>query len=84
MAKALISIDYTRDFVANDGKLTAGKRAQAIEEAIAAVTQKAYADGHYIFFAIDCHECEDHFHPETQLFPLTISLAQTGACFMVN
>jgi hypothetical protein len=34
MKKALISIDYTYDFVANDGKLTAGKPAQAIEEAI--------------------------------------------------
>ena len=32
MAKALISIDYTYDFVADDGKLTAGKPAQAIED----------------------------------------------------
>ena len=30
MTKALISIDYTVDFVADDGKLTAGAPAQAI------------------------------------------------------
>ena len=40
MSKALISIDYTYDFVADDGKLTAGKPAQAISKAIAQVTQK--------------------------------------------
>lgn len=32
MTKALISIDYSYDFVADDGKLTAGKPAQAIED----------------------------------------------------
>ena len=42
MKKALISIDYTYDFVADDGKLTAGKSAQAIEEAITHVTKEAY------------------------------------------
>ena len=35
MTKALISIDYSYDFVADDGKLTAGKPAQAIEDRIA-------------------------------------------------
>ena len=45
MSKALISIDYTYDFVADDGKLTAGKPAQAISKAIAQVTQKAYDNG---------------------------------------
>lgn len=38
MKKALISIDYTIDFVADDGKLTAGQPAQAIADKIAAVT----------------------------------------------
>ena len=32
MAKALISIDYTEDFVADHGKLTAGAPAQAISK----------------------------------------------------
>ena len=43
MTKALISIDYTVDFVADDGKLTAGAPAQAISETIAQVTQLAFA-----------------------------------------
>lgn len=45
MKKALISIDYTYDFVANDGKLTVGKPRQAIEEAITRVTKEAYEAG---------------------------------------
>jgi nicotinamidase-related amidase len=69
MTKALISIDYTNDFVADGGKLTAGKAAQAIEIAIAEITQKAYDAGDYIFFAIDGHDIGDDFHPETKLFP---------------
>ncbi|EHJ51741.1 cysteine hydrolase family protein [Streptococcus macacae] len=69
MAKALISIDYTYDFVADDGKLTAGKPAQAISETIAQAVQKAYNNGDYIFFAIDGHDEGDTFHPETKLFP---------------
>lgn len=69
MTKALISIDYTYDFVADDGKLTAGQPAQAIENSIANLTQKAYDNGDYIFFAIDGHDEGDTFHPETKLFP---------------
>lgn len=69
MKKALISIDYTYDFVADDGKLTAGKPAQAIEETVTRVTREAYEAGDYIFFAIDGHDEGDDFHPETSLFP---------------
>lgn len=69
MKKALISIDYTLDFVADDGKLTAGKPAQAISDKIAQVTQTAYEMGDYIFFVIDGHDEGDEFHPETKLFP---------------
>lgn len=69
MTRALISIDYTKDFVADDGKLTAGKPAQAIEEAIARITKEAYEAGDYIFFSIDGHDEGDVFHPETKLFP---------------
>ena len=42
MAKALISIDYTEDFVADQGKLTAGVPAQAISDAINQVTRLAF------------------------------------------
>ena len=69
MSKALISIDYTVDFVADEGKLTAGAPAQAISESIAQVTQLAFDQGAYVFFAIDAHDVEDPFHPESKLFP---------------
>ena len=69
MPKALISIDYTVDFVADEGKLTAGAPAQAISEAIAQVTEAAFERGDYIFFAIDAHDENDAFHPESKLFP---------------
>ena len=69
MSKALISIDYTVDFVADEGKLTAGAPAQAISESIAQVTQLAFDQGAYVFFAIDAHDVDDPFHPESKLFP---------------
>lgn len=69
MVKALISIDYSNDFVASEGKLTAGKRAQAISQRIAQVTKEAYEAGDYIFFVMDRHDEGDDFHPETKLFP---------------
>lgn len=53
MTKALISIDYTEDFVADSGKLTAGAPAQAISDAISKVTRLAFERGDYIFFTID-------------------------------
>ena len=68
MTKALISIDYTVDFVADDGKLTAGALAQSISETIAQVTKVAFDRGDYIFFAIDAHDEGDSFHPESKLF----------------
>lgn len=37
--KALISIDYTYDFVADDGKLTTGKAGQVIEQAVTTHTK---------------------------------------------
>ena len=61
MTKALISIDYSYDFVADDGKLTAGKPAQAIEDRIAQVTQEAYDNGDYIFVAMDRHDEGENF-----------------------
>ena len=69
MAKALISIDYTEDFVADNGKLTAGAPAQAISETINQVTRLAFDRGDYVFFTIDAHEEGDDFHPESKLFP---------------
>ncbi|MGD7046307.1 cysteine hydrolase family protein [Jeotgalibacillus proteolyticus] len=69
MKKALINIDYTNDFVAENGALTCGRPGQEIEGKITALTKQFYDDGNYIVFAIDLHEQEDHHHPETALFP---------------
>ncbi|CAM3925849.1 cysteine hydrolase family protein [Alicyclobacillus pomorum] len=69
MSKALLVIDYTYDFVADDGRLTCGKPAQAIDEYITQLTKSFVADGDYVVFAVDVHDENDAFHPETKLFP---------------
>ena len=67
--KALISIDYTYDFVATDGKLTTGEYGQQIEEALVKVTKEFIENDDFVVFAIDGHETKDQYHPENKLFP---------------
>lgn len=67
--KALISIDYTNDFVATDGALTTGEAGQAIEAVLVQKTQEFIEAGDFVVFAIDKHDQSDAFHPENQLFP---------------
>lgn len=67
--KALINIDYTNDFVAEDGALTCGRPGQLLEKKISELTQEYIASGHYTVFAIDVHDKGDIYHPETNLFP---------------
>lgn len=67
--KAFILVDYTRDFVANDGKLTVGKPAQAIEKAIVKKIQQASESGDLIFVINDLHDEKEESHPEHKLFP---------------
>ncbi|WP_334075323.1 cysteine hydrolase family protein [Paenibacillus sp. A14] len=67
--RALINIDYTNDFVAEDGALTCGAPGQAIEGAIVEITREFLQKGEFVVFAIDLHKQEDAFHPETKLFP---------------
>lgn len=67
--RALINVDYTYDFVADNGALTCGKPGQAIEEEIVALTNKFIEAGDYVVFAIDAHEKGDTLHPESKLFP---------------
>ncbi|AQQ51912.1 cysteine hydrolase family protein [Planococcus lenghuensis] len=69
MKKSLLNIDYTYDFVADDGKLTCGKPGQAIEGEIVRLTDEFQRNGDYIVFAVDGHDEEDNFHPENSLFP---------------
>lgn len=48
---ALLNIDYTYDFVAEDGKLTSGEPGQAIEGKIVALTKQFIEAGEYVVFA---------------------------------
>ncbi|MFG6147162.1 cysteine hydrolase family protein [Halobacillus sp. B23F22_1] len=69
MNKALIVIDYTYDFVAADGALTCGDPGQSIETKIIQLTKEFIKQEDYIVFAVDVHEKDDPYHPETELFP---------------
>ena len=65
--KALIVIDYTVDFVT--GALPVGQPAVDIEDRIAALTEEFAANGDWVIMAVDLHEPEDPYHPETRLYP---------------
>ncbi|MGC6770129.1 cysteine hydrolase family protein [Enterococcus sp. LJL128] len=67
--KALISIDYTNDFVAADGALTTGEPGQAIEEALVEITRTFTENGDFVIYGIDRHDKDDAYHPESKLFP---------------
>ncbi|MCL2461584.1 MAG: cysteine hydrolase [Defluviitaleaceae bacterium] len=75
--KALINIDYTNDFVAQNGALTCGAPGQAIEAAITQVTEDFIKNGDFVVFAVDIHWPGDCLHPETKLFP-PHNIAGTG------
>lgn len=67
--RALINIDYTYDFVAEDGALTCGEPGQAIAAKIVQLTEEFIEKDDYVVFAIDVHDKGDEYHPETKLFP---------------
>jgi len=67
--RALLNIDYTNDFVAENGALTCGKPGQEIEEKIVALTNEFIEAGDYVVFPVDAHEEGDSYHPESKLFP---------------
>ena len=67
--QALINVDYTNDFVADDGKLTCGKPGQIIEKLLVDLTKEFIERGDFTVFAIDLHDEGDHYHPESKLFP---------------
>jgi len=69
MKKALLVIDYTNDFIADEGKLTCGNPGQSIEDRIVSLTEDFLNNGDYVIFAVDVHEENDHYHPESKLFP---------------
>jgi len=67
--KALINIDYTFDFVADNGALTCGEPGQDIEGKIFEITETFIENGDYVVFAVDVHVEGDQLHPETNLYP---------------
>ena len=69
MKKALLVIDYTCDFVAEDGALTCGLPGLQLEDYIAKTTEEFLNNGDYVFMPNDIHRENDPFHPETELFP---------------
>lgn len=69
MSKALLIIDYTNDFVATDGALTAGKPAQAIAPRVNALAQQFLTARDFVFLPTDQHVPGDPYHPETKLYP---------------
>lgn len=69
MTEALLIVDYTNDFVAEDGKLTAGAPARAIAPEVNRLAEKFRAAGDFVFLPTDLHVAGDPYHPETKLFP---------------
>lgn len=69
MEKALLVVDYTFDFVADEGALTCGKPGQAIEEKICALAEQFLQENQLVVFPVDLHKADDELHPEAKLFP---------------
>ncbi|SIS40447.1 Nicotinamidase-related amidase [Salimicrobium flavidum] len=69
MKKALLVVDYTNDFVRDDGALTCGEPGQVIEKNIAGHIRDFVENKEDVFFLIDGHYKDDPWHPETELFP---------------
>lgn len=69
MAKALLIIDYTNDFVATDGALTVGAPAQALANKINQLAQEFLVADDYVILPTDLHNANNPFEPEAKLFP---------------
>lgn len=67
--KALIVIDYTNDFVHDEGALTCGAPGQAIEARITKLTRTFAERGDVVVMAVDVHKKDDPYHPESVLYP---------------
>ncbi|MCG3088742.1 cysteine hydrolase family protein [Sporosarcina cyprini] len=69
MKKALLVIDYTNDFVAEDGALTCGQPGIDLENYITGLTESFLDGSHVVIMPVDVHEKDDPYHPESKLFP---------------
>lgn len=66
---ALLIIDYTNDFVDDQGALTCGKPGQQIAQKIIELADQTLKDDGWVILPTDVHKPNDPFHPETKLFP---------------
>lgn len=69
MKKALVVVDYTVDFVAEDGALTCGLPGIQLESYITSLTEKFIEEKEFVVFPVDVHDENDPYHPETKAFP---------------
>ncbi|SFF82436.1 Nicotinamidase-related amidase [Halobacillus alkaliphilus] len=69
MKQALLVIDYTNDFVAPEGALTCGEPGQKIERSLTKLCKEFLFNDDFTVLAVDLHEENDPYHPETKLFP---------------
>lgn len=69
MKKALLVVDYTIDFVAENGALTCGQPGIALENYISSLTEQFIEGGDFVVFPVDVHDENDPYHPETKSFP---------------
>lgn len=65
--KALINIDYTYDFI--EGNLPCGRPGIDIEKNVTAISRSFIESGDFTVFAVDLHQKDDSYHPESRLFP---------------
>ncbi len=80
MKKLLLIIDYQNDFVADDGILSAGGNAQAIENNIIKRIRSFRRGNHDVLCTLDTHSAEhwSKVHPESQVLPLHCEEETTG------
>ena len=67
--KALIVVDYSYDFIADDGRLTCGKPGQDIESFILKRLEHISLKAKIFFFMMDLHYENDMFHPGDKVIP---------------
>jgi nicotinamidase-related amidase len=69
MNKALLIVDYSNDFISDQGALSCGAIGQAVDTAIAEKIEAALAGDDFIFVCNDEHDKDDAYDPEALLFP---------------
>lgn len=65
--RALVVIDFTNDFI--DGSLPVGQPGIDIAPRVSQLTEQFVKRGDFVVMAVDLHEADDPYHPETKLFP---------------